>query len=245
MSDLNKFDPKSLKTEAAILSAAGDLGKNTPTEASVFERFASFMYDVGAAYKANKSNFPLDTAKVFGAFNANYRDASNGFRKELSDSSMVTWASAFGAFAEAGKFTAYETAEIVEKALKLTGSFTTRGARLRKLLAAHPTTLPIEAEIDKVFNPEAKADENPLLTLAKRWQSTVTDKRVAKNDEAAMAQAKANPRQRLAMIAAQEAIAAFVKACEAADGGGMSAADEIAQLKAQLAAQSAPTSSVN
>jgi len=246
MLDISKYDAKSLKSEAAIIKAAAEIGTGNLTDLSVFERFAAFMFAVGVAHRQNKVNGDIDTAKIFDAFNTPFRSGEGSMRKELSENSVKTWASAFGAFADAGRFAAYDMSDIVEKATKLDKqSYTVRGAKVRKVMDKHPTTKPNDVELDAILNPVSKADENPALTLAKRWLSTTSDERVAKSDKVALEAIKAKPRQRIAMLAVVQACEAFVKACEVADGEtGLSAADEMAQLKAQLEG-SAQSQSVN
>jgi hypothetical protein len=242
MLDISKYEPKALKSETAILKLAAEIGTGNLTDQSVFERFATFCYAVGNADKVNKANVPTDAAKVFEAFNTPFRSGEGSLRKELKENSVKTWVSAFGAFSDAGRFTAYDMAPIVEKALSLDKqAYTSRGAKVRKVMADHPKAVPTDVELDKIFNPPSKADENPALTLAKRWLRTTSDEAVNKADADLMNTIKANPRQRIAMVEVHKAIKAFVAACEAGDTpAGMSADDEIAMLKAKLAAQANP-----
>lgn len=244
MLDISKYEPKALKSETAILKLAAEIGTGNLTDTSVFERFALFCYAVGNADKVNKANVPTDAAKVFEAFNTPFRSGEGSLRKELTENSVKTWVSAFGAFSDAGRFAVYDMGPIVEKALSLDKqAYTSRGAKVRKVMSDHPKVAPTEAELDKIFNPPTKADENPALTLAKRWQRVTSDEAVNKADAPTMNAIKANARQRIAMVEVQKAIEAFVKACEAGDTpAGMSKDDEIAMLKAKLAGgESAPT----
>lgn len=247
MLDISNYEAKSLKTEDAILKIATSLGTNALTDVSVMVRFATFLFACGAAYLTNKSNFPFNKAAVFMAFNNAFRSASNGHRKELKDTSIETWVSAFGAYFDAGKWTKYPIADIAEKTMNLEGtSFTQRGAKLRKVMEKFPETAPTEAELDAILNPPEKVDANPMGTLAGRWALTVGDKRVAKNDADAKAQADANPRIRLAWLAVQQAVTALEKACEPVEtSSGLTPEQEIAMLKAKLEASNAPTGPTN
>jgi hypothetical protein len=250
MLDISKY-AKGLKDEAAMLAEATKLGTDTLTDQSVFRRFGLFCYACGDRAKANKANKMPDGTKIFTAFNTAFRDKSNGFRKELSESSEESWASAFGAFIEAGFWTAWDITPHVEDVLNIEKmSYTSRGAKLRKLMKDHKDTPPTAEEWDKILNPPAKVDTNPLGSLAERWLTSVSDKRVKKNDEAAFNQAAANPAQRIAWIAVRDAIKALIAACEApAEGTGMTDAEEVAMLKRlqeeKAAAAAAPKPTVN
>ena len=237
MLDVKSFDTKGLKNEESILKAAAAIGTNALTDVSVFVRFATFLYSCGLAFKAGtfKPN-SWDMAKVFAAFNDAFRSASNGHRKELKDSSIETWVSAFGAYYEAGQWTAYPMDEIVEASTKLEGSFTTRGAKLRRVMKDHKDKAPTAEELENIFNPAPKTDKNPVNTMAKRIAASLTDERLDKTNPEAMAALKLSPRQRIALVAIRLAAKAFVTASEAATvPGGMTPEEELAQLQAQIA----------
>jgi hypothetical protein len=243
MLDIKAFDTKGLKNEESILAAAAKIGTNALTDVSVFVRFATFLFSCGLAFKAGtfKPN-SWDMAKVFAAFNDAFRDASNGHRKELKESSVETWVSAFGAYYEAGQWTAYDIGDIVEASTKLEGSFTTRGAKLRRVMKDYKTDAPTAEQLEAIFNPTPKADKNPVNTLAKKILASLDDKRLDKNDPEAMAILKTNARLRIALVAIRVAAKAFVTASEASAGEtGLSPEDELAQLQATLSAPPATT----
>jgi hypothetical protein len=239
--DISGYSAKALKTEADMVKMAIEIGSGNLTDLSVFARFATFCYACGLRAREAKMNAAPDSGKIFTAFDSAFRDASNGFRKALSDASVKTWVSAFGAFIEAGFWNKYDIVQYVDDVIeKADGAFTSRGAKLRKLMEKHKETAPTAEEWVAILSPTPTPDDNPLKSLATRWQGVVSDKRIEKNDPLAMAQAAANPRQRLALMAVQDAVKALIESCDAPAATGLSRADEIAMLKAKLAGNGAP-----
>jgi hypothetical protein len=246
--DISNYTAKALKTEADMVKMAMEIGSGNLTDVAVFTRFATFSYACGFRAKEAKANAMPDGAKLFTAFNTAFRDASNGHRDPLAESSIKSWISGFGAFIEAGFWKAYDMTQYADDVIEKTkGPFNSRGAKLRKLMEEHKEKEPTAEEWAAILTPTPKTDDNPLKSLATRWEGVVSDKRIEKNDPLAMAQANANPRQRLALMAVQDAVKALKESCDvSAASTGLSRADEIALLKAKLAASNGtPTQPTN
>ena len=144
--DLSNVDAINAKA-ASLATNANDKVVNT--------MLASLAYAVGAHGKTIKANAMPSFVPAFAAFAGVHYGPNTG--RKLSEKSAVAYRSTFGAYTMAGYHPGYDAAPVAEFGLKLKGAFTKRGAVIRAILAAHPTTVPTEAQMLACV-PKEKAD---------------------------------------------------------------------------------------
>jgi hypothetical protein len=245
--DLSEQSKLKLGTEADAIKAAEKEGSDVLTEASVFARFGGLCFNYGKQWKGNDvSALVASAGRVFDAFDAKYRDASNGFRKPLEDSSKETWRSAFGNFAKAGAFKAWDIGPVVATVLDpaTKGSYTTRGSRIGKVIKAFPNAKPTDAEVDAILNPPERPKENPLNDFANRLVKMVSDdalKGTTKNPSPLFAASRETSARLEALLKLRIALNDFERATQSKAGEepALTPEEELAIVQQRIAAEKA------
>jgi hypothetical protein len=198
------------------------------TDATVNTMLASLFFAVGDADKTAKANELRDTRGAFNAFSAEHHSEAAG-RKPLSAKSADAYASTFRAFAEAGFHPGYDAAPVANFVLDtIKGAFTSRGATLRAILKAHPTTCPTADELAAFV--KAKAAETPR-GVAEKARKLLDDAFGSEGDHVS---ALVNPSIKLAYLDAMAALSTLVDALPSANGAVSNFAVEAAKLRESL-----------
>lgn len=189
-----------IKNDAGLLKFATDIGANAFSNSAVLSMLGTAALRQGEIDRAAKLNAPRSAVAIVKA----YSDAASKLpgRKPYTDTSINTMVSVMDKFAACG----YRGAQIVAKHAveHFKGAFSQRAAEIGRILKAYPTTPPTQAELDD-WEAKAKANKASAATAA-----SALYKNVAAFAEKHRGALEANPRVRVAYIAAIQQLAVVV-----------------------------------